>query len=167
MKEFQLLTKDVKDEEFTDYGATKLQELKKQNPSEYFSKSKQIEREVQFLFEEFDEENWSLEQDKRIRERNKILAELSEENITQSEPSESSFSKEYLLKCRPQLSNQIESIKMNYFSTRRAKPKSETAEFEDVDEDLIKIMKGDFQVQSFAYLSEVDNWDISSRNKMK
>ena len=165
VKEFKKSENNKEDESFTDYGVVKLQELKKENVNEFTSKSKQIEREVQFLFEEFDEDNWNLEQDSRIRERNKVLKELSVEQANSTIPSEQSFSNDYLLQWRPQLSNQVESIKKSYFTTKKSKPKYNNSALEEVDEDLIKILKGDFQVQSLAFLPKANSLDISSRNQ--
>ncbi|CAI2383947.1 unnamed protein product [Moneuplotes crassus] len=155
--------KDLKDgveEEISQYVPKDLSSLKNSNVGQFNMKTRKVEREVMFLFEEFDENKISLQQDKVIRERAKLRKEIRSTSGDPQNASGEPFEviEKYLTEDKPKLDKAIVGFKVANSDFIRKKPKQEKTESqllkdrieEDMDEELEQILNGDLVFQTYA-----------------
>ena len=140
----------AEDSDFDDYGNFTVEKLKKENADLYMQEVRKIEREVVFLFEQFEEEQ-SYQRDTIVREANKRYKEIDSKCKVKKdmpEPDEKEFGvfENYVYKDRPELMDIMEKTK--YVKSKIVPPPCnkqhgllEELEF---DTEMARILKGEF-----------------------
>jgi len=153
------------DEVFSQYIPNNLKDLKSQDLAKYNAKNKKLEREVMFLFEEFNEGKISLQQDAVVRERKKLTREIkstipSEKVSNEEDPLE--VLEKYITEDKPKLDKAIKdfNVSVNSLSGRKRMKESKPEKSlhrrlgEEMDEELEKILKGELAIQSYNGLNK-------------
>jgi hypothetical protein len=106
---------DEEDVTFEDYGNVKIEKLKAENFELYSRESKKVEREVSFLFEQFEEERQSYQRDSCVRQANQWFKEIDKECKTDEAKLEGNKElgvfESYVYQDRPILMNIMENTK--------------------------------------------------------
>ena len=151
--------KEQKEEENEDLEpiTSELKSLKAQCPNKYLSKCVSLEREVMFLFKEFDDENAFLQQDAKLRDNRKILADL--QNAQKENPTDSSLYEKFYTEDQPELMKSVKNMTEKAKSSSGKKSKldndAENPIFvEDMDEELALILKGELKIKSYKGIEQ-------------
>ena len=133
-----------------DDSVSDLSKLKEANHEEYLAQVKWLEREVDFLFEEFDDENQTLQQDSKLLKRHKTMMELKSSKTPLLNSSSKEFCEEYIKNKSSSALEKIKPLSKKVKETKNGNDKK--IFFEDLDEELELIMNGDLKFQSYVNL---------------
>ena len=133
-----------------DNSISDLCKLKESDPGEYQAQIKWLEREVNFLFEEFDDDHQILQQDSKLLKRHKTIMELQSSKAPSINSSSKLFWEEYIQNSSSSILKRLEPLKRKETEAKCKKEKH--IFFEDMDEELEQIMDGELKFQSYVGL---------------
>jgi hypothetical protein len=150
---------EVSENEETDYGYEDLQKLKQKDFHSYFLKLKTVESEMDFLFQEFDEENMANSSDQTLLDTTKAFKKLKKQcELKNLINDPESLVEEQVINARLQILDQLEIIKMDNMSNTRTEAqdakscisKNEYSELAEENPDIKKIIDGELCIKSLS-----------------